>query len=178
MVRLNKRPASAAGTRSPPPVPPAVAKLYDQHPREISILLGWFFLRHLHQLYRRFKGDMVSAMVLGEIAHHNICHYFSSGKTKGPEGPWTNLEPCNPYSLSVATGLPRETCRRKVQTLVRQGLIRPHPAGGYVIPPNLGTHFRETNQRTLTDVVTLIGNLEDLLGPSLRESAKLKGRRA
>ncbi len=176
--------ASPKTKRSPidkPGLPPSVADLYNQHSGELSVLMGWFFLRHLNQLYRNFRGDLLLAIVLGEIAHHNICHYFSSGKaTAANRGkPVEVMEPCNPFSLSAATGLPRETCRRKVQILVRQGLVRKHAAGGYIIIPGIGARFRGANQKTLADILALMGDLEEILGPSLREhlNRKAKGGR-
>lgn len=173
--------ASPKTKRNPigkPGSPPSVADLYDQHPDEISVLMGWFFLRHLNQLYRNFQGDLLLAIVLGEIAHHNICHYFSSGKAKAANRgkPVDVMEPCNPFSLSVATGLPRETCRRKVQILVRQGLVRKHAAGGYIITPGLRAKFREANQETLADLLALIGDLEEILGPAVREHLTRKAK--
>ena len=146
--------------------------LYGRHPHEIAILMGWFFLRHLNSLYHKFDGDILSALVLGEIAHHNICRYFSSGRAKQAihSVDWTseqarsNLLPCNPFSLSAATGIPRETCRRKVRALERKGLVCRHPSGGYVIPPEIGKHFGDTNRKTLADLLELIRELEAITG--------------
>ena len=172
------RPKNKRSPLAKPGPPPSVADLYDQHPGEISVLMGWFFLRHLNQLYRNFRGDLLLPMVLGEIAHHNVCHYFSSGKAKAAsKGKRVEImEPCNPFSLSVATGLPRETCRRKVQILVRQGLVRKHAAGGYIITPGLRAKFREANQETLADLLALIGDLEEILGPAVREHLTRKAK--
>ena len=40
---------------------------------------------------------------------------------------------CNAFSLSEATGVPRETVRRKVKQLVELGLIEPHNRKGLFI---------------------------------------------
>ena len=97
-------------------------KGYTEHSAEIATLMGWFFLRYLGRVYEKFEGDFVLAIVLGEIAHHNICHFYSKGKPRDPAKvtgltsfqPWDDLEPCNAFSLSAATGIPRETKRRKI----------------------------------------------------------------
>ena len=146
-------------------------RLYDRHAQELSVLLGWFFLRHLNRLYQTFHGDLLLAIVLGEIAHHNICHHFSSGRPKAgnPDGNWMipevwgALEPCNPFSLSAATGIPRETCRRKIVALQKQGLVAKHPKGGYVIVQHIGERFRETNRETFANVLELIFQLQEIL---------------
>lgn len=123
------------------------------------IRLNWYNLRHLLNVYQEFDGDILLAIVLGEIAHHNICRHFTAGrraKDPPPEG-WDSasfrdsLEPCNPYSLSVATGIPRETVRRKIATLLRRKWVHVHPEGGYVIALNLPAQFRQLNAQTLAD---------------------------
>lgn len=140
---------------------------YQENSREIAVLLGWFFLRHLGRIYRDFQGDFVLAIVLGEIAHHNICHYYSLGKPRNdgsipPKRLTTNpahLEPCNAFSLSEATGIPRETIRRKIQDLLQKGWIRKHSTGGYVIEPDLIKNFQELNLEIFQDFITTSDDL-------------------
>lgn len=172
--------AKARPIRPQPRAPDLSARadtLFDRHASEISVRLGWFFLRHLHDIYQSFRGDFLLAVVLGEIAHHNICHYYSSGKPKSPAlarsgrtgEAWAGLQPCNAFSLSTATGIPRETCRRKVQALVGRGWVERHPGGGYVITRQLPAHFRESNRRTFRDTRILLADLEAIIrdpGPS------------
>lgn len=132
------------------------SEIFDRHPREITVLLGWFVTGHLLRLYKLFDGDLVAVMILGEIAHHNICNYFTgTGLAHRNEtmdwnksAPESNLEPCNSLSISEATGIPRETCRRKVKELCQRGFIERHPEGGYTICPRLSEYFREFNRDT------------------------------
>ncbi len=131
------------------------------------MLMGWFFLRHLNGLYRTFKGDLLLPIILGEVAHHNICSLFSSGKltTKGrtadwkAPSTWTAMEPCNAFSLSNATGIPRETCRRKLQLLVKQGLLS-HTPRGYVIRKGVRERFKESNRRNYLELTALFEELQ------------------
>jgi predicted transcriptional regulator len=184
MAKRHRKPAARA-RRDPSLTACSADELYARSPHAIAILMGWFFLRHLNSLYHKFNGDILSALVLGEIAHHNICHYFSSGRAKqavesvdfSSEQARARLQPCNPFSLSAATGIPRETCRRKVRALEKQGLIERHPSGGYVIPSGIGKRFGDTNRKTLSDLLELIRELECIAerntpGPSVA------GRRA
>ena len=101
-------------------------KRYEAHKSKIAILLGHFFLRHLNLLYQEFDGDLVLAIVLGEIAHRNTvrvysrnghCIEFQDQIEKHPER-LNNLLPSNAYSIGEATGIPRETIRRKIDKLV------------------------------------------------------------
>jgi len=43
------------------------------------------------------------------------------------------LRPCNAFSISASTGIPRETVRRKVGQMIRQGLIERDRKGGLTI---------------------------------------------
>lgn len=133
--------------------------------------MGWFFLQHLNRLYDVFRGDLLMPIVLGEIAHHNICHHFSSGRptTRNNTGNWMGrevwetMEPCSSYSLSLATGIPRETCRRKVSALARQGLVVRHPGGGYIIARHVMQHFRDTNRETFASVWAFLKDVQAVL---------------
>lgn len=144
---------------------------FEEHSGEIGALMGWFFLRHLGRVYKEFKGDFVMAIVLGEIAHHNICHYFSLGKAikngkRHPDGipPDPNmLEPCNAFSLSEATGIPRETIRRKICHLEKIGLINKHIKGGYVIDTDIAGNFTNINIQTLNDFLETSDELRKIL---------------
>jgi hypothetical protein len=98
---------------------------YDQHKNLVAVIMNRFFLRYLNLLYREFEGDLVLPIVLGEIAHHNIVRLYSikSDSIEVHEQATTysermkNLEPTNAFSISQATGIPRETVRRKIDKL-------------------------------------------------------------
>jgi hypothetical protein len=145
---------------------------YAEHSSEIATLMGWFFLRYLGRTHEKFEGDFVLAIVLGEIAHHNICHFYSKGKPRTPtketgltsRKAWENLEPCNAFSLSAATGIPRETIRRKISILVKRGWIQKHPTGGYIILPGISEHFsNDLNLQTFKDLMETSEELRNIL---------------
>ena len=145
---------------------------YAEHSSEIAALMGWFFLRYLRRMHEKFEGDFVLAIVLGEIAHHNICHFYSKGKprtlkkVKGltSHQAWDDLEPCNAFSLSTATGIPRETIRRKISILVKRGWIQKHSTGGYIILPNIAEHFsNDLNLQTFKDLMDTSEELRNIL---------------
>jgi predicted transcriptional regulator len=145
---------------------------YAEHSSEIATLMGWFFLRYLGRMYEKFEGDFVLAMVLGEIAHHNICHYYSKGKPRTRKKvtgltshqAWNDLEPCNAFSLSTATGIPRETIRRKISILVKRGWIQRHSTGGYIILPNISEHFsNDLNLQIFKDLMETSEELRNIL---------------
>lgn len=147
-------------------------KGYTEHSEEIATLMGWFFLRYLGRLYEKFEGDFVLAIVLGEIAHHNICRFYSKGKPSvsnkvtglTPHQVWDDLESCNAFSLSAATGIPRETIRRKISILVKKGWIQKISTGGYVIIQGVSDHFADDfNLQTFKDLMETSDDLRRIL---------------
>lgn len=150
----------------------AAPRNYDVHAQEIAATMGWFLLRHLHRIRVAFEGDFLLAIILGEIAHHNICRYYSSGRriegTRGvdyenPDG-LPHLESCNAYSLSNATGIPRETVRRKAFELVKRGWVKRDERGGFLLTPEASRHFSaDFNVRSLTDMFETVDELRMIL---------------
>ncbi len=137
-------------------------KIYDQHKSSVAIIMNNFFLRYLGLLYREFAGDLVLPIVLGEIAHQNIhCFYSPKGKNikvdeqavKHPNR-MDYLEPTNAYSISEATGIPRETVRRKIEKLQRIGWVIKNDRGEVRISETVNDHFGDDfNKEILTELL-------------------------
>ncbi|HSP91024.1 MAG TPA: hypothetical protein VLN08_08960, partial [Vicinamibacterales bacterium] len=45
---------------------------FGEHAAAIALLTNVFHVRHLLRLYAAFDGDLLEALVLGEVAHHNF----------------------------------------------------------------------------------------------------------
>ena len=104
----------------------------------VSMLKTRFTLPHLIGLYKFFGGDMAMPIVLGEIAMRNLQAVFQMR----PDEPYEvldngiarklvqrtytseHLRPANALSISIATGIPRETVRRKVDKLIAMGWVQ------------------------------------------------------
>jgi hypothetical protein len=107
---------------------------------DISVLLARFSLRQLHFIYRHFEGDLALAIVLGEVALHNLSRFQGADKSMSPGGVfWERsdlqklLLPCNALSISQSTGIPRETVRRKIAKLVEMGWMEQNTKGEITI---------------------------------------------
>ena len=169
-------PPAPQPARTPRP-PPG----YDSKKGEISLVMSHYSLRYLHFIYRHFAGDITLAIVLGEIAHHNVTRHFAASTstrevrrlTKPAPAVWSNLEGCNAFSLSQATGIPRETVRRKIAWLVRKGWIAKSPKGDVTITPELSRHFLpERNVELLLGFLDTTEILQELLAEGAREETK------
>jgi hypothetical protein len=112
---------------SAPTLPIAFSlRCYRDHEHEIALHMSHFFLDYLKNLYREFDGDLALVIVLTEIAHHSTSGCFTPGPGSGPamRPPAAgDLPSCSAYSLAAATGLPRETVRRKIARLSERGWV-------------------------------------------------------
>lgn len=134
--------------------------------------MGNFFLRYLGHIYREFKGDLAAVIVLGEIGHHNFNHCYSGQgagcrvdreKLKDPAR-WERVHPCNAFSLSTATGIPRETVRRKIEELVSRGWLRRTAKGEVFLTKAVPQHFySEFDLRVLRELLEVAQRLQDLV---------------
>lgn len=127
---------------------------------ELSYLTGRFLHEHLIRVHAAFDGDMTAAIVLGTIAHHYIQRYYEEVARDSPRGldrlveagdHLSRVRACNAMSVSAATGIPRETVRRKVRWLVAKGWVSVGKRGQLSIVPGMSKDFEafdvETTQR-------------------------------
>ncbi len=123
--------------------------------RVAALLLSRYNLRYLVRLYAAFEGDLLLPIVLGEVALYNVSGLLpddpaalAASFCDDPEH--IPLRPCNAFSISSSTGIPRETVRRKVSHLIQQDWINRDTKGGLTITPKAMAlclkPFNEDNQ--------------------------------
>lgn len=119
-------------------------------PRELSYLIGRFVTDHLIRVHRLFEGDLTAAVVLATIAQHNVQRYYEEVARSSEPGldrlvevgdHLPHLRHCNALSVSAATGIPRETVRRKVRWLEQKGWITVGERGQLGIGRDVGEQF-------------------------------------
>lgn len=103
--------------------------------RKIALALARYKLRQVNQMLEGFDRDILLAVLLGEIALHNL-----HGLEDDPDV-CRRMRPCNAYSVAASTGIPRETVRRKVARLVELGWIEKRPGGHLFVTPAAIQHF-------------------------------------
>lgn len=161
--------------RHGPTVDPAA---YDRHEAAIAVAVNVLFVRHLIDTYRAFDGDLVEAIVLGEIAHHNLAAVRTtaadlrglSQQLAGDASPGLTLLPTNAYSIAEACGIPRETVRRKVTRLVRRGWIAKDAGGNLFVTPLPQAHFSDVNRARCHELLQAAREIEDLLASKRSEA--------
>lgn len=102
--------------------------LDNRHPP--LFLIYSLMQRNLKQTYQFCKGDLVMALVMGEIWNFNIARYFARAGTDNATTILSDsgrrqalLPACNAYSISQVLGVPSETVRRKVRKLIELGWV-------------------------------------------------------
>jgi hypothetical protein len=136
-------------------------------------------VEHLVRLHAAFGGDILAAVVLGTIGQQNTRRFFEEVVAKSEESVEAlvtrgahlpHMRPCNAMSVSMATGIPRETVRRKIRWLIQQGWVQQIGRDKLFVTRDVGTHFAEFDLETLERVHAMTGvisaTMEKRLGSS------------
>lgn len=117
--------------------------------RDVALLLARHEIRHLRRWFEEFDRDILLPILLGEIALHNIGAVDSVNDDEN-----CLLKPCNAYSIAAATGLPRETVRRKIVRLVELGWVSRRSNGHLYVSSDALRHFGGLlSSRELVDLI-------------------------
>ena len=149
------------------------------HRGELSYLCGRFMVEHLIRLHAAFSGDILAAVVLGTIGQQNTRRFFEEVVAKSEEtveelvargAHLPHMRPCNAMSVSMATGIPRETVRRKIRWLIQQGWVQQVGRDKLFVTRDVGRHFAEFDLETLERVhemtIVISATVEKRLGSS------------
>jgi len=146
---------------------------YEQHKSAIAVLMGQFFCAHLKRLHREFAGDLITPIILGEIGHHGVARLTRQDGALPDEAfwseaaHWSQLSACNAHSISLVTGIPRETVRRNIQALMKKGWVMAGEEGGVRLTPACAAHFQgDMNLDMLRELLRVAARAEALLGMS------------
>lgn len=141
---------------------------YEANRARISLALSEFTVPLLSRIYRAFDGDMVAALVLGEIAHRNVeawlaKHDHAEELLRDPATREKLMRPCNALSIADACGMPRETVRRKIVMLIDRGYVYRSAEGFLFLTPTVGDDFEDMTEKNVEELLTTARRLEALL---------------
>jgi hypothetical protein len=131
--------------------------LAEERRLEVSYHTGRFMIDHLVRLYAMFEGDLTASIVLGTVAQHNVQRYYDEIAKRSPAGfdrlveqgdHLPHMRPCNALSVSAATGIPRETVRRKVRWLTRKGWLTVGERGQLAVGKDVRKQFEAFDRQT------------------------------
>lgn len=147
--------------------------------KSVALLLARHEIRSLRRWFDDFDRDILLPILLGEIALHNVgalqngVARRSGSRTSEPPAvtaeasvAMTNhLKPCNAYSIAAATGLPRETVRRKIVRLIELGWIHRQDNGHLFITDVALEQFGTMlSSRALAELLETADHARRLLG--------------
>lgn len=141
---------------------------YQENRARISLALSQFTVPLLSRIYHAFGGDMVAAIVLGEIAHRNVEAWLAEQDNpedvlQDPVHRTVVMRPCNALSIAESCGLPRETVRRKVAALINSGYIYRSEEGYLYLTRTVGDDFEDMTATLVDQLIATAGRLEALL---------------
>jgi hypothetical protein len=141
---------------------------YVANRARISLALSRFTVPLLSRIYGAFEGDMIAALVLGEIAHRNVEAWLSDPANaeealQQPEQREQLMRPCNALSIAEACKLPRETVRRKVVQLITQGYIYRNERGHLYLTHSVGDDFEDMTAQTVEQLLSTAATLQGLI---------------
>lgn len=129
---------------------------------EIAFLLGKVMTQALRDLYRAFDGDISMALILGELGEYAAALRHTPLQKNRRQ----HLRTSNAHSIAAASGMPRETVRRKLNKLMAKGWIIEMPNGNLGLNPQheppLTTLFADYNRRLLEAMRDAVKKLEHL----------------
>ncbi|HNQ75667.1 MAG TPA: hypothetical protein PKM39_03425 [Pseudothauera hydrothermalis] len=166
-------------TIKPPNTPAVVQQAQGRAPAEarrifraVAVLLARYQVRSLKRIFDEFERDILLPILLGEIALYNLGERENGHQQVNPVSDAENvcdrleLRPCNAYSIAAATGLPRETVRRKIARLTELGWINRRRNGHLYVSSDALQQFGELlYSRELPELLAIADRARRLMKP-------------
>jgi hypothetical protein len=128
----------------------------------VAFIMNRHMIDHMLRAARLLDdGDFESLVLWGILAHQNVAHLMPPGsipaavltETGNVPDVEVRLRPLLLRDLSAIAGIPRETARRKLERLARQGFVERSGRAWVVstrrLEPDLREHTRESVKRLL-----------------------------
>lgn len=143
----------------------------------LSSFASRFTINSLLRSYQMFQGDLIMALVFGQITQYNVARALRivNAQTARTPTAWKKLikallnekiSPCNALSISEATGIPRETVRRKVKELEKRQWLHREGANKLTLAPQALNQFNESGLKLLQEFMetaSVIRGLEEAI---------------
>jgi hypothetical protein len=147
---------------------------YRHNRRYLAFLSNGFLASQLLRILHAFEGDLLAAVVLGEIAQYNVQALFRNRQFRpgerleqalaDPHQRERLLRACNALSVSEATGIPRETVRRRIESLLNKGWIVRDSHGRLYVTDALVERLGHFHLETARSVVETADTVRQVLG--------------
>jgi hypothetical protein len=106
----------------------------------VAFTMNRFIVDQVVRSVRQFDNDIETMMLFGMLSHLNVAHLMPPGSRPSQAldaqgrvpDPQPRLRPVRVRDLTLVSGRPRETVRRKLEALLAQGRVL-RVDGGYVL---------------------------------------------
>lgn len=133
-------------------------------------------LRHVLQLAPLFAGDLIQAILVGEIGHRNVAAVTQDAAPRDGDPPLglrqslpddsveaNRRRASNAYSLALALDIPYETIRRKLALLCRAGRLTRDSNGLFWVRPGIADEFLAFNRVRRADMLATAAAIDGLI---------------
>jgi hypothetical protein len=115
---------------------------------EIYPAYRFAFARLLSTLRREFGGDLDAMLVLLTLSLGTDREGWADA-LRGDFAPSPRTRLTNTQSIALASGIPRETVRRKMEAMQARGWIMRNEAGNWTPTSRAATDLRESSRETI-----------------------------
>jgi hypothetical protein len=123
--------------------------------------------------YAAFDRDLIAAVVLGDVVHHHVSALVGGGARSAraiataadrlARDGRTTLRPAHAFAIAQATGIPRQTVRRKIAALVAGGLLDRGPNGRLYVSRQALAVLSDFHFERLADLIDTAGLIGEVL---------------
>lgn len=157
--------------------------VFERNYYHTAYLFSRFTVPYMRNVYREFDGDILLYIVLGEIGNRNASRFFDveqegafndRASTETLMNDETERErmvrPCNTLSISDATGIPRETVRRKVNILIKKNWVQQNEKGHLYLTLESGQNFERLLLSSVESLLPCAQALIDSVAEAKKQS--------
>lgn len=137
----------------------------------VAFALNRYIVDHLLRFARQFGPDYQMLVVWGVVAHQCTTHHLGPGSRPSTvldhdgmlSAPDLELRPVRQRDVSQITGIPKETARRKLLKLEREGWIRRQGPGWVLNPDSIDPELREFSRESAKRLLAVSDHIRQLL---------------
>jgi hypothetical protein len=142
---------------------PQVLDAFERNYARVQYHYVQFLTEHLSDCAREFSGDLTKVLILAVLGQRHIESHILAQKDQGTDRPGA----MSASRIADVTGLPRETVRRKLDTLSGQGWAEQGPDRRWRIAAVDGTStlrhdLKDLDARGLQRLARLFASLSPL----------------
>lgn len=137
----------------------------------VAFALNRYIVDHLLRFARQFGPDYQMLVVWGVVAHQCVIHHVPAGSRPSTvlaadgllKAPDPDLRPVRQRDLSQITGIPKETVRRKLLKLEREGWISRQGSGWVLNRDSIDPELREFSRESAKRLLAVSDHIRQLL---------------